>query len=139
MTWRVRKERVRLIDDSGFAVRRVKVHEPKPDGWFRSSAHLAYVRTLRCVATGADQDIEACHVRKGTDGGAGVKPSDLFVLPMTKYQHKVQHQIGEPAFYDRIGIPDPILRALEIAMQSPCERTKAAAIEEHRRRYEGVG
>lgn len=134
-----RREKIKLIDDSAFAIRRQKIHAPKPDGWFRSSAHLAYVRTLRCASCGADgraeNPIEAAHIRKGTDGGASVKPSDFFVLPLDAMHHKVQHLIGEPRFFDAAGIPDPILRALEIAMQSPCDRTRSAAIEEHRRRY----
>ena len=141
MTFGRRKERVHLMDDSAFPphLRRVKVHAPKPDGWFRSSAHLAYVRSLRCVATGGDKDVQAAHVRKGTDGAMGQKPSDYFTLPLTEYQHKRQHMIGEPAFYAELGIADPILRALEIAMESVCERTRSAALEEWRRRYQEAG
>jgi hypothetical protein len=130
-----RRERIRLIDDRAFLVQRQKVHSPKPDGWLRSPKHLSYVRDLRCACCGEDAFNEAAHVRKGTDGGTGQKPSDYFTLPLTRYCHAVQHQIGEVRFWEKAGIPDPIQRALEIAMQSPCEKTRSAAIEEHKRRY----
>lgn len=130
-----RKERVRLIDDAGFAVRRQKVFEPKPRGWLRSEKHLAYVRTLRSIISGSEEDIEACHIRTGTDGGTGIKPSDYFTVPMTRREHKIQHVRGERAHFATHGVTDPIARALEIAMASPCQRTREAAHEEHKRRY----
>jgi len=126
-----KKQRVRLIDDEQFLVRREKFARPKPDAWFRSDAHLRYVRSLRCAACGAEGPCEAAHVRKGTDGAGSVKPSDVFTNPLCPRCHKVQHTIGEPAFW-RI---DPVERALDLAMRSPCMKTRSAATEEHRRRY----
>lgn len=42
--------------------------------------------------------IQFAHLRKGTDGGTGLKPSDCFGNPMCEAAHREQHQIGEPAF-----------------------------------------
>jgi hypothetical protein len=127
----MKRPRVKLIDDSAFAIRREKVHSPKPDGWLRSLKHLAFVRTLRCANCGTDENVEAAHVRKGTDGGKGVKPSDIFTNPLCVRCHKIQHTVGEPTFWNL----DPIALALEHAVKSPCDRAKAAGIEEWRRRY----
>jgi hypothetical protein len=113
-------------------VRREKFARPKPDAWFRSDKHLASVRVMRCRACGIEPPAEAAHVRKGADGAGGKKPSDYFAVPLCERCHKVQHQIGEPAFWSDI---DPIEIALQIAISSPCPRTREAAFEEHRRRY----
>jgi hypothetical protein len=131
-----KREKVRLIDDAGFAVQRVKYHDPRRDGaWFRSGAHLAHIRTLRCIACGTDQNIEAAHLRKGTDGAMAQKPSDYFVTPQCARCHKVSHTVGEPAFYAQLAIDDPIRLALDFALRSTCHKTVGAATEEWRRRY----
>jgi hypothetical protein len=73
----------------------------------RSPRHLKFVRGFDCVI--ADQHtcrgkIEACHVRTGTDGGMGVKPSDCFAYPGYESAHDEQHRIGEAAFERKYGI-----------------------------------
>lgn len=72
-----------------------------------ASAHLGWLRLLPCVACGAPGPNEAAHVRSGTDGGMGLKPSDRFALPLCKADHREQHQIGETAFWGTLGV-DPL-------------------------------
>lgn len=72
------------------------------DGCLRSPGHLAWIRGHECSVTAPGAlhagRIEACHVRTGTDGGTSLKPSDNFTLPLCALHHKIQHDIGEPAF-----------------------------------------
>ena len=66
----------------------------------RCPSHMAWVRGHECLAldeTCSDR-IEAAHVRTGTDGGMGVKPSDCYVVPLCSFHHRLQHSIGEGAF-----------------------------------------
>ena len=48
--------------------------------------------------------IEAAHVRRGTDGAMGVKPSDNYALPLCEAAHRLQHKIGEESFEMLFGI-----------------------------------
>lgn len=73
----------------------------------RSPAHRAWVRGHICCASSStttgdrircDGPIECAHVRIGTDGGTGIKPSDIWTVPLCKAHHAEQHAIGEPAF-----------------------------------------
>lgn len=38
------------------------------------------------------------HVRTGTDGGTGIKPSDRWTIPGCAKHHRRQHDVGEAAF-----------------------------------------
>ena len=42
--------------------------------------------------------IECAHVRPGTDGGTGVKPTDTWDIKLCAGHHSQQHQIGERTF-----------------------------------------
>jgi hypothetical protein len=64
----------------------------------RSPAHRAWVRGHACSACGTQAGIECAHVRTGTDGGVGIKPSDEWCISLCGPCHRRQHQIGEPAF-----------------------------------------
>ena len=69
----------------------------------RSPSFLAFVRRHHCTCveldpTGCDGEIEAAHVRRGTDGGVGMKPSDCYALPLCREHHAEQHRIGEQSF-----------------------------------------
>jgi hypothetical protein len=130
-----KREKVRLIEDTAFMVRREKFARPKPEAWFRSGDHLDFIRGRACLACGKTVGVVAAHVRKGTDGAAKKKPSDYFTVPLCDYCHRVQHQIGEPAFWTAQLTFDPIEIALDLATRSDCHRTRAAATEERRRRY----
>lgn len=71
--------------------------------------HLAWIRTLPCVIRDADCEgnIEAAHVRAGTDGGMGLKPSDKHSVPLCSWHHFTQHVTGELRFWADYGI-DPV-------------------------------
>lgn len=66
----------------------------------RSPGHLAWVRGHVCAVENADCQgkIEAAHVRIGTDGGTGVKPSDCYAIPLCFAHHTMQHSMGERSF-----------------------------------------
>ena len=79
----------------------------------RSIEHLAFIRSLPCLACGAAVSVQAAHVRSSGDGGVGIKPGDKFSLPLCAACHHTQHQIGEPAFFGKLGI-DPTDTALRL-------------------------
>lgn len=64
----------------------------------RDKHHLDFIRQLECVKC-ASPHVEAAHLRMGTDGGMGMKPSDRWVLPLCSAHHRQQHAMGEPAFW----------------------------------------
>jgi len=67
----------------------------------RSDPHLRWIRGHECSVIhsgGCEGKIEACHVRTGTDGGMGVKPSDNFSIPCCSGHHAEQHRMGEGPF-----------------------------------------
>jgi hypothetical protein len=73
----------------------------------RAAKHLAFIRTLPCITCGIQGSTEAAHVRVGTDGGGGFKPSDRYSLPLCAACHARQHSQGELTFWSDIGI-DPL-------------------------------
>lgn len=75
----------------------------------RNASHLSWVRGHCCAIEGRNGHecagkIEAAHVRLGTDGGMGVKPSDSWTLSLCTAAHAEQHNIGEPAFQAKYGL-----------------------------------
>ena len=97
----------------------------------RCQGHLAFVRNRMCAINGktywgkvppesdwakldpnmdavyehdCSNRIEAAHVRIGTDGGIGMKPSDCWTIPLCSSAHREQHKIGEAPFEKRYGI-----------------------------------
>ncbi len=69
----------------------------------RCPGHLKWVRGFACSVMGlgdhvCSPDIEAAHVRIGTDGGTGMKPSDCYTIPLCSEAHQEQHMIGEQSF-----------------------------------------
>src|SRR5690349_8289276 len=83
---------------------RIKHKSDKAEKGRRSPAHRAWVRGLACSACGSSTAIECAHVRSGTDGGTGIKPSDRWCISLCRDCHSRQHQIGEPAFEKEAGI-----------------------------------
>ena len=65
----------------------------------RSATHLAFIRTLPCLACGRSPPSEAAHVRNGTDGGMGIKPGDRYCVPLCVVCHALQHRMGELSFW----------------------------------------
>jgi hypothetical protein len=74
----------------------------------RARNHLAFIRRLPCIVCGS-RPAQAAHVRAGTDGGAGMKPSDKFTVPLCHDDHMRQHG-GELSFWAALGI-DPVDQA----------------------------
>lgn len=64
----------------------------------RSPAHRKWVRGHACSACGSQSGIECAHVRTGTDGGTGIKPSDQWCISLCGVCHRKQHEIGEESF-----------------------------------------
>ena len=68
-------------------------------------AHRAWVRRHHCCVPGClERPIECAHVRRRTDGGIALKPSDGWTISLCRFHHAEQHRIGEPAFELRYGI-----------------------------------
>lgn len=95
------------------------------DGRIRCPAHLAWVRGFECCAkvywSSCAGPIEAAHVRTGTDGGMGMKPSDNWAISLCRAHHRLQHSIGEANFEREYGIDMKAL-AQEFAARSPALR-----------------
>ena len=85
--------------------------KPKPDVR-RRAQHLAFVRQLPCVAYDSSPS-EAAYVHSGSDGGAGMKPSDRYFLSLCAGCHVLQHRFGELTFWSALRI-DPLNVALRL-------------------------
>jgi hypothetical protein len=84
------------------------VARPKPKSGFRKRVqHLAFIRQLACIACGKAAPSEAGHVRSGSDGATGLKPSDRYSAPLCSSCHALQHQFGELTFWSTLRI-DPL-------------------------------
>jgi hypothetical protein len=86
--------------------------KPKPD-LRRHVNHLTFVRQLPCVACGKAAPSETAHVRSGSDGGTGIKPSDRYSLSLCTSCHALQHEFGELRFWSALRI-DPLNVALRL-------------------------
>lgn len=85
---------------------------------FRDEAHLAFIRKLPSVISGA-YGCDACHIRAGSPRhnkkrtGGAQKPSDCWTVPMTREEHMGQHDGNELAFWRSHGI-DPFQLAIDL-------------------------
>lgn len=105
----------------------------------KDRAYLGWVAQLPCVPTLIMEGrqhlgVQVCHLKMPSiehgkrHVGGQEKPSDIWVLPMRPYYHMdsmagggrmSQHQIGEPAFYDMLGInPFDLCLALRAAYET---------------------
>lgn len=90
---------------------------------YKCAAHRQWVRGFACVGCGQmpgnkRNPIIAAHVRLGTSGGMGLKPSDRWVVSLCDKCHsRTQHQKGERTFWAGLGI-DPKAKADEFARKS---------------------
>lgn len=81
--------------------------------------HRSWVRRHHCSVPGCRSlPIECAHVRSGTDGGTGLKPSDRWCLSLCRAHHLEQHNLGERQFETKYDVD---LRAIagEFARKSP--------------------
>lgn len=74
---------------------------------YRNADYLSWLRTQKCLVSGGTAEC-AHHVRLGTNGGKGLKPSDYFCIPLTHDFHtkgpKALHLIGEKTFLNSYKI-----------------------------------
>ena len=90
----------------------------------RFPGHCAWVRGHKCSVPGCeDGPIECAHVRSGTDGGMGVKPSDFYTISLCRKHHAEQHRVGEKAFERRYGL-DLVEMANSFSSHSPHRRKR---------------
>ena len=105
--------------------------KPKRETRFRSQRHLSHVRSHACVVCDAEAPIEAAHVRLGSDGGMGSKPSDFYAVPLCGGAtgcHQRQHTVGERTFWQD---KDPQAIMGELIRTSPVRREIEAHREQH--------
>lgn len=68
-------------------------------------AHRAWVRRHHCCVPGClARPIECAHVRRDTDGGIALKPSDRWTISLCRDHHGEQHRVGEATFEKRYGV-----------------------------------
>lgn len=95
--------------------RDLPVYQRKPNERLRPK-HLQFIRALRCCRCGAPGPCEAAHVRLASDGGASLRPSDRFTVPLCAWCHRLatdaQHA-GEATFWAELQI-DPLDLALRL-------------------------
>ena len=83
---------------------RISRKSDKAERGKRSPAHRAWVRGHACSACHSETAIESAHVRTGTDGSMGSKPSDRWTISLCKDCHQRQHAMGETTFEIAYGI-----------------------------------
>lgn len=99
--------------------RRIDRKSHRENAGKRSPGHCNFVRSHECSVPGCTlRPIEVMHVRRGTGGGLGVKPSDRWVISGCRDHHSEQHRIGEASFERKYGIDMKAL-AEEFAKNSP--------------------
>ena len=93
--------------------------EPPKKSSRTCAAHRAWVRRHRCSVPGCQRlPIECAHVRCGTDGGLGLKPSDKWTISLCQFHHLEQHEMGEAAFEAKYDL-NLFDLAKEFARRSP--------------------
>ena len=95
--------------------------------------HIRWIRQHYCSVKGMNGHeckgrIEAHHVRMGTDGGMGIKPSDKWAVPLCVTAHKALHDQGQITVEARWGV-DLKSIAEVLAERSPALRKRARALE----------
>lgn len=98
--------------------------ERKIRGRQRDEKHLAYIRTLPCLVSGSNFNVEAAHIRysdaawRKVNPGNSAKPDDMWTVPLCAELHRLdpinsQHSMNEREFWERHEIdPLPIAQAL---------------------------
>lgn len=77
----------------------------KADRGRRSPAHRAHVRGYQCSVPGCPRTpIECAHVRRASNSGTGIKPSDAFTVALCRDHHQESHQFGEKSFEAKYGL-----------------------------------
>lgn len=86
---------------------------------FKDEAHLAFVRKLPSVVSGA-HGCDPAHIRAGSPlhnkkrTGAAQKPSDCWTLPLTREEHDAQHDHGDELEWWLLHGIDPFETAIRL-------------------------
>lgn len=108
----------------GFAIRRHATafsndRVGKQTASFKDDAHLAFVRKLPSVLSGA-YGCDPAHIRSGSPlhnkkrTGGAQKPSDCWVVPLTRAEHDAQHDHGDELAWWRSHNIDPFELAVKL-------------------------
>ena len=87
--------------------RKAKKSGANPPSQIKCPSHLKWVRGHECAIADkhdCQNKIEAAHVRRGSDGYMGGKPSDTYAIPLCSEAHREQHAIGEKSFEKKYEI-----------------------------------
>lgn len=69
----------------------------------KGKRHLMRLAEMPCTFCSRCPCGEPHHIRKGTDGGMGKKPSDKYAIPTCHDCHHIIHTKGEVSFYEKNG------------------------------------
>ena len=94
--------------------------------------HLRWIRQHFCAVREVNGHecegrIEAHHVRLGTDGGVGMKPSDHWTVPLCGTAHRSLHDKGQVSF-EKLHDIDLKEIAEGLASRSPALRKRAKVL-----------
>lgn len=82
-------------------------------------AHRTWIRRHYCSVPGCKRlPIECAHVRGGTNGGIGLKPSDRWCVSLCSCHHAEQHRLGQRRFEGKYKL-DLLELAEVFARRSP--------------------
>ena len=65
----------------------------------KNKNYLIKLSEMKCCFCRMTPCGEAHHIRKGTNGGMGLKPSDCYAIPICRSCHILIHTKGEVTFY----------------------------------------
>lgn len=70
---------------------------------YRNKAYLDSYKNKICIASDNGFDLcgepaVGCHIRKGSEGGASMKPDDCLTHPLCTRHHAYQHGMAEEMF-----------------------------------------
>lgn len=66
--------------------------------YIRNKSHRRFIASLPCLITGRD-DVQSCHIRIENNAATALKSSDDCCAPLCIEQHRLQHEIGERAYW----------------------------------------
>ena len=90
---------------------------------FKSNAYLAHVRSFPCAVCGRP-DTEAHHIRFSFNSGTGMKPGDVWAVPLCSAHNREYHDIGARSFKKKYDVD--IWRELFLIAKSWIEKNAAA-------------
>jgi hypothetical protein len=70
----------------------------------RCPEHLAWIRHQPCCVDGCSGRAVPHHVRTGSSGGMGMKPSDDKTVPLCAAHHAEFHRLGVHTFEDMYDV-----------------------------------